>query len=106
VQKYTQASDLFEEDQEPPWLIKQREDASLAEEAYAKNDKIRYKAGQQVGNFLFVKYNKAKNRATFECQECARRFTYNIYSIKNKKRCKWYKFHNKEFKIKRTEELI
>lgn len=90
----------FEEDAEPTWLIKQREDALLTEAEYAKNEKVIYKEGDQVGNFLFVNYNKAKNRATFLCQECGRRFTYNIYSIKNKKRCKWYKFHDRAFKEK------
>ena len=90
----------FEEDDEPTWLTKQREDAKLTEASYAKNEKVIYKEGDQVGNFLFVHYNKAKNRATFLCQECGRKFTYNIYSIKNKKRCKWYKFHNKPFKVK------
>jgi len=88
----------FEEDIEPTWLVKQREDALLTEKAYAKNEKIIYKEGDQVGNFLFVSYNKHKNRATFLCQECGRKFTYNIYAIKNKKRCKWYKFHNQKFK--------
>ena len=88
----------FEEDIEPTWLIKQREDALLAEKAYAKNEKVIYKEGDQVGNFLFVSYNKHKNRATFLCQECRRKFTCNIYAIKNKKRCKWYKFHNQKFK--------
>ncbi len=88
----------FEEDIEPTWLVKQREDALSAEKAYAKNEKVIYKEGDQVGNFLFVNYNKFKNRATFKCQECSRKFTYNIYSIKNKKRCKWYKFHDKKFK--------
>jgi len=43
---------------------------------------------------VVVNYNKAKNRATFMCQECRRKFTYNVYAIKNKKKCKWYKFHN------------
>ena len=84
----------FEEDIEPSWLTKQNTDAKLAESAYNKNEKILYKEGDQLGNFLFVRYNKAKNRATFLCQECGRKFTYNIYAIKNKKRCKWYKFHN------------
>jgi len=96
--KYTVDKEEFVEDAEPSWLTKQREDAKFAEEAYAKNEKIIHKEGDQVGNFLFVKYNKAKNRATFECQDCTRRFTYNIYSIKNKKRCKWHKFHDKKFK--------
>ncbi len=85
----------FEEDIEPSWLIKQREDALLAEASFAKNKKVIYKEGDQVGNFLFVNYNKYKNRATFKCQECGRKFTSNIYSIKNKKRCKWYKFHTR-----------
>ena len=88
----------FEEDDEPSWLTKQREDALLAEESFSKNEKKIYKEGDQLGNFLFVKYNKAKNRATFLCQECGRKFTYNIYAIKNKKRCKWYKFHDKNTK--------
>ncbi|QOP40970.1 hypothetical protein [Sulfurimonas marina] len=93
MDKYTVDTDEFEEDLEPSWLIKQKEDAKLAEESYAQNKKIIYKAGDQLGNFLFVKYNKAKNRATFECQDCGRKFTYNIYAIKNKKKCKWYKYH-------------
>jgi transposase-like protein len=87
----------FEEDEEPTWLLKQREDALLAQKAYEKNTRIVHKKGDQVGNFLFVAYNKCKNRATYECQECGRKFTSNIYSIKNKKRCKWYKFHDKKF---------
>jgi len=87
----------FEEDEEPSWLAKQREDAKLAEETYFKNEKVVYKKGDEVGNFIFVQFNKFKNRATFECPECGRKFTYNIYSIKNKKRCKWYKFHSKKF---------
>lgn len=97
----TLETEPFEEDAEPTWLIKQREDARITEEAYAKGEKTLYKAGQQVGNFLFVKYNKAKNRATFECQDCGRSFTYNIYAIKNKKRCKWYKYHDKVFQKKK-----
>ncbi|NOQ30475.1 MAG: hypothetical protein GQ570_05055 [Helicobacteraceae bacterium] len=90
--------DDFEEDIEPSWLLKERENALLTEKAFCENKKIIYVEGQQVGNFLFVHYNKYKNRATFECQECGRKFTSNIYSIKNKKRCKWYKFHSKKFK--------
>ena len=90
--------DDFEEDTEPSWLIKQREDALFAEQAYQANEKVTYQEGDQVGDFLFVHYNKAKNRATFLCQECGRSFTYNIYAIKNKKRCKWYRFHGKPFK--------
>ncbi len=86
----------FEEDKEPSWLVKQREDALITEAAYKKNEKIIYKEGDQVGNFLFVQYNKYKNRATYKCQECGRKFTSNIYSIKNKKRCKWHKFHDNQ----------
>ena len=37
----------FEEDAEPTWLIKQREDALLAEKSYAKNEKVIYKEGDQ-----------------------------------------------------------
>jgi hypothetical protein len=90
----------FEEDSEPPWLTAQRNHALEAEQNYQKKEKLLYKKGDQVGNFLFVHYNKHKNRATFECQECGRYFTSNVYSIKNKKRCKWYKFHDKIFKRK------
>lgn len=85
----------FEEDIEPTWLIKQKADALLAEAAFLKGEKRLLKEGDQLGNFLFVRYNKFKNRATFKCQDCGRMFTYNIHSIKNKKRCKWYKFHDK-----------
>jgi hypothetical protein len=91
--------DEFEEDIEPTWLTKQKADALLTEKAYLKNEKVIYKEGDQLGNFLFVNYNKAKNRATFLCQECGRKFTYNVYAIKNKKRCKWVKFHNKSTKV-------
>ena len=90
-------SNEFEEDDEPTWLAQQRKNALEAEIAANKNEKQLLKAGDQVGNFLFVTYNKAKNRATFECQECGRHFTYNVYAIKNKKRCKWHKFHSKAF---------
>ena len=90
-------NDEFEEDEEPTWLVKEREDAVHAENSFEKREKVMYTKGQQVGNFLFVHYNKHKNRATFECQECGRHFCYNIYAIKNKKRCKWYKFHKKTF---------
>lgn len=90
-------SNEFEEDDEPTWLAQQRKNALEAEIAANKNEKQLLKAGDQVGNFLFVAYNKAKNRATFECQECGRHFTYNVYAIKNKKRCKWHKFHSKAF---------
>lgn len=50
-----------------------------------KSDKVIYKKGNRVGSFLFVQYNKLKNSAIFECQECERKFPYNIYSIKHKK---------------------
>jgi len=86
-------NDIFEEDDEPSWRVKQREDALAAEQAFERNEKHVYVSGQQVGNFLFVRYNRYKNRATFSCQECGRCFSYNIYNIKNKKRCKWHKFH-------------
>lgn len=88
----------FEEDSEPTWLTKQKEDALLTEKSYLQNKKVPLKEGDQVGNFLFVSHNKAKNRATFLCQECGRKFTYNIYTIKNKKKCKWHKYHGVKFK--------
>lgn len=34
---------IFEEDVEPTWLTKQRENAMLAEAAYDKNEKIVYR---------------------------------------------------------------
>jgi hypothetical protein len=85
--------DDFEEDAIQPWLLKQREDAIEAEKHANENEKIFYKEGDQVGNFLFVRYMKYKNRAIFSCPECGKKFQYNIYTIKNKKRCKWYKGH-------------
>ena len=33
----------FEEDTEPTWLVKQREDALLAEKSYSKSEKTIYK---------------------------------------------------------------
>jgi transposase-like protein len=94
MERYTPDTDDFEEDEIPAWLLKQQEDAQRAAELANKNEKIVYKEGDQVGNFLFVRYIKFKNRAMFRCPDCGKQFQYNIYTIKNKKRCKWYKFHN------------
>ncbi|MDX1294767.1 MAG: hypothetical protein R3302_00775 [Sulfurimonadaceae bacterium] len=95
MDKYTVDSDAFFEDEIPQWQVKQQEDAERAAELANKNEKIVYKEGDQVGNFLFVRYIKFKNRAMFRCPDCGKQFQYNIYTIKNKKRCKWYKFHKK-----------
>lgn len=96
MEKFTPESDGFEEDEIQPWLLKQREETAAAEARANANEKITYAEGEQVGNFLFVKYMKYKNRAIFACPDCGKRFQYNIYTIKNKKRCKWYKGHKKE----------
>ncbi len=93
MDNYTVDTDPFDEDEVPSWLLKQREDAEKAETLANKNEKTIYKEGDQVGNFLFVKYMKYKNRAVFACPDCEKKFQYNIYTIKNKKRCKWYKKH-------------
>jgi hypothetical protein len=93
MERYTLDTEPFEEDDLPPWLLKQQEDAKAAEERANSNEKTRYKEGDQVGNFLFVRYMKYKNRAVFACSECGKKFQYNIYTIKNKKRCRWYKSH-------------
>jgi hypothetical protein len=95
MERYTPDTEPFEEDDVQPWLLKQQEDAKAAEEKANRNERIRYKEGDQVGNFLFVRYMKYKNRAVFACAECGKKFQYNIYTIKNKKRCKWYKSHKK-----------
>jgi len=91
--RYTVDTDPFEEETEPSWLTKQREDAAEAEAALLKNEKTLYREGDQVGNFIFVRYMKARNRAVFACPDCGKKFQYNVYGIKNKKRCKWYKGH-------------
>lgn len=96
MERFTADSDPFEEDEIPLWLVRQQEDAAEAARLASQNEKILYKEGDQVGNFLFVRYMAYKNRAIFACQECGRRFQYNIYTIKNKKRCKWQKFHGKK----------
>jgi transposase-like protein len=96
MDKFTVDTDEFKEDETPLWLLKQQEDAKYAEDKANKNEKIAYKEGDQVGNFLFVRYIRFKNRAMFRCTECNKQFQYNIYSIKNKKRCKWYKFHKSD----------
>lgn len=87
--------DDFQEDEIQPWLLKQLRDAEEAEKRLNSSEKISYEEGDQVGNFIFVKQMAYKNRAVFACAECGRKFQYNIYAIKNKKRCKWYKFHKK-----------
>jgi len=98
MEHYTPDTEPFEEDAEPAWLLRQREDAEKAAELANANEKILHKEGDQVGNFLFVRYTKFKNRAMFRCQECGKQFQYNVYAIKNKKRCKWYRFHKKSDK--------
>ena len=87
-------TDPFEEDTIPPWLAKQLADDAWLEETSKIKEKTVYKEGELVGQFRFVRYTKFKNRATFECLECGRKFQYNIYGIKDKKRCKWYKLHS------------
>jgi len=95
TERYTVDPAAFEEDEEPQWLRRQREDAERAEALALKNEKCLYREGDQVGNFLFVRYMKAKNRAVFACPDCGKKFQYNVYTIKQKKRCKWYKGHKK-----------
>ncbi len=96
MEKFTEDTDPFEEDVIPPWLAKQLEDDEWLEKQAEMNGKLIYKTGDTVGRFRFIRYTKFKNRATFECPECGRKFQYNIYGIKNKKRCKWYRFHNRK----------
>jgi hypothetical protein len=93
MDKFTADTDPFDEDALPAWMAQQRADAERAEALARQNGKIRYREGDQVGNFLFVRYMKAKNRAVFACPDCGKKFQYNVYTIKNKKRCKWYKGH-------------
>lgn len=95
MDSYVVDTEPFEEDALPGWLRKQLEDAERAETLARQNEKILYREGDQVGNFLFVRYMKFKNRAVFACPECGKKFQYNVYTIKNKKRCKWYKGHKK-----------
>lgn len=95
MDKYTADTEPFAEDDVQPWVLKQQEDAKAAEELANRNEKTRYKEGDQVGNFLFVRYMKYKNRAVFACSECGKKFQYNIHAIKNKKRCRWYRSHTK-----------
>jgi hypothetical protein len=95
MDRYTPDTGDFEEDTIPLWLKRQQEDAERAAELANTHEKICYNEGDQVGNFLFVRYIKFKNRAMFRCTECGKQFAYNIYAIKNKKRCKWYRYHKK-----------
>ena len=96
MDKYTADTDPFGEDAFPLWLQKQYEDAQCAEVLAQRNERILYSEGEQVGNFRFVRYMKAKNRAVFACPECGKKFQYNIYAIRQKKHCKWYKGHRKK----------
>jgi hypothetical protein len=93
MDKYTADTNPFEEDALPAWMLQQEADAARAEAQALENAKTLYKEGDQVGNFLFVRYMRYKNRAVFACPDCGKKFQYNIYTIKNKKRCKWYKGH-------------
>jgi len=95
TERYTADTDPFDEDDIPPWLRRQYEDAERAEALALSNEKSLYREGDQVGNFLFVRYMKYKNRAVFACPECGKKFQYNIYTIRNKKRCRWYKAHRR-----------
>ena len=95
MDKYTADTAPFEEDEIPLWLQRQHDDAERAETLALKRKKIVYKEGDQVGNFIFVRYMRFKNRAIFACPDCGKKFQYNIYTIKNKKRCRWYKGHKK-----------
>ena len=95
MERFTVDTDDFTEDELPPWLLKQREDAARAEALANRREPLRYEEGNQVGNFLFVRYVTFKNRAMFRCPDCGRQFQYNVYAIKNKKRCKWYRYHDK-----------
>ena len=95
MDKYTVDAAPFDEDEVPAWLQKQFEDAECAETLAQQREKILYREGDQVGNFLFVRYMKARNRAVFACPDCGKKFQYNVYTIKQKKRCKWYKGHRK-----------
>lgn len=100
MERFTADTDGFAEDELPPWLLKQQEDAERAAELANRREKLLYQEGDQVGNFLFVRYLAYKNRAMFRCQECGRQFQYNVYGIKNKKRCKWYRYHGKSPKLR------
>lgn len=95
MDKYTVDAGVFDEDDIPAWLRRQHEDAERAEALARQGEKTCWREGDQVGNFLFVRYMKARNRAVFACPECGKKFQYNIYTIKQKKRCKWYKGHRK-----------
>jgi len=93
MDSYTADTGPFEEDALPPWLRKQHEDAAQAEAALRQNAGTCYREGERVGLFIFVRPMRFKNRAVFACPECGKRFQYNIYAIKNKRRCKWYRGH-------------
>jgi len=95
MDKFTPDTAPFEEEELPGWMRRQREDAERAETLAQQREKTLYREGEQVGNFTFVRYMKYKNRAIFACPECGKKFQYNVYTIKNKKRCKWYKGHKK-----------
>ena len=93
MEKFTADTDPFEEDDVPGWLRKQREDAARAETLARSREPLRYQEGERVGNFVFVRYMKYKNRAVFACPVCGKKFQYNVYTIRQKKRCRWYKGH-------------
>ena len=95
MERYTADTEPFEEDPLPSWLLRQQEDARFAEAEHAKRERRSYIEGEAVGDFIFVRMTRYKNRAVFRCPECGRQFVYNLYAIRNKKRCKWYRFHDR-----------
>ena len=94
METYTQDSSGFEEDDLPPWRAKEQADDAYLEDQLSQKQKSAYEAGDIIGPFRYIRPMKYKNRAIFECIECGKRFQYNIHSIRNKKRCKWYKKHS------------
>jgi len=91
--RYTIDASEFEEDELPAWLLKQRRDALETEAAANASAPRRFEEGERIGEFIFVRYGKYRNRGVFACAECGRKFQYNLYAIARKKRCKWQRLH-------------
>lgn len=83
----------FEEDEEPTWLVKQREEAEeLAEKLNSRTARTAKKTGDQVGRFIFVERHwHFKHKHFYLCPICDTKFIGHDSNIKTKKNCKYCK---------------
>lgn len=81
----------FEEDNEPTWLVKQKNDAiELADKINSKKTRRgRLKKGDIVGKFVFIERHwHFKHKHYYLCPVCKTKFLGHS-NVRNKKNCKY-----------------